>query len=229
MKVVQKLQFGMFVLVVLLGCVCTSVPLFAQAAEIRPYGGFYWPGNNNQVGEFKNNQLLGVRGGFYVTKGFEIGGNWGWSNHFQPSDSNAAAAFAGILGFPQGKVRANIWEAEFSYNFGSQAWFGTAIKPYVVGGIGGLTANIKDGDDFVLNTRSVPTAFGPVFFPNDTLHSGDTFLTFSYGGGVKAERVWGAMGFFGDFRGRTIPNFFSGHGTNWPEVSAGLSFVFGEK
>jgi hypothetical protein len=40
---------------------------------------------------------------------------------------------------------------------------------------------------------------------------------------------WGAMGFFGDFRGRTIPNFFNGHGTNSPELSAGLTFSWGEK
>jgi len=36
------------------------------------------------------------------------------------------------------------------------------------------------------------------------------------------------MGFFGDFRGRTIPNFF-GHGTNWPELSGGLTFSWGER
>jgi hypothetical protein len=33
---------------------------------------------------------------------------------------------------------------------------------------------------------------------------------------------------FADFRGRTIPNFF-GHGTNWPELSAGLNFSWGER
>ena len=32
----------------------------------------------------------------------------------------------------------------------------------------------------------------------------------------------------GDFRGRSIPNFF-GHGTNWPELSAGLTFSWGER
>jgi hypothetical protein len=36
------------------------------------------------------------------------------------------------------------------------------------------------------------------------------------------------MGFFGDFRGRTVPNFFSS-AFNWPEVSAGLTFSWGER
>src|SRR6185369_10019129 len=131
MKVVQKLQFGMFVLVVLLSCVCTSVPLFAQAAEIRPYGGFYWLGNNNQVGEFKNNQLLGVRGGGYISPNVEIGANYAWSNHFVPSSSNPQSAFAGALGFPQPNIRANLWDVEFTYNFGRQALLGSAVRPYL--------------------------------------------------------------------------------------------------
>jgi len=36
------------------------------------------------------------------------------------------------------------------------------------------------------------------------------------------------MGVFGDFRGRTVPNFF-GHGNTWPEINAGLNFSWGEK
>ena len=67
-----------------------------------------------------------------------------------------------------------------------------------------------------------------VFVPNDVLDGKDTFFTFSYGGGLKATRLWGPMGFFGDFRGRTLPNFF-GHGNTWPELTAGLNFSWGEK
>jgi hypothetical protein len=60
------------------------------------------------------------------------------------------------------------------------------------------------------------------FVPNDVLKSGDTFFTFSYGGGVKALRLWGLLGLFGDLRGRTIPNFL-GHSTIRAELSAGLN------
>src|SRR5262245_23810566 len=213
---------------VLLSVAFASSSLSAQAGEVNPYAGFYWHGNNNGVGDFRNNQLLGVRGGYYVTRNFEIGANWAWSNHFQPRNSNAAASLAGDLGFPQGTVRANIWEVEFSYNFGKHSVYGANFRPYLVAGAGGLTTRIKDGDEFVLNVKSLNTPQGKVFTANDVLESGDTFFTFSYGGGVKWHRVWGPMGFFGDFRGRTIPNFF-GHGTNWPELSTGLTFSWGER
>jgi hypothetical protein len=223
----MRLTVSIFLLLLAIAFAPSS--LFAQAAEINPYAGFYWPGSNDEVGSFQNNQLLGVRGGGYVTKAFELGGNYAWSNHFQPKTSNPAAAFAGALGFPQGAVRAHIWEAEFTYNFAKQSLFGSYVRPYIVGGAGGLTTRIKDADEFVLNVNAVTMPCGCTkFFANDVLESGDTFFTFSYGGGVKFQRVWGPMGFFGDFRGRTIPNFF-GHATNWPELSAGLTFSWGER
>jgi opacity protein-like surface antigen len=240
-----------FVLLLLAVFALAPSSLLAQLAEINPYGGYIWPGGNDQVGDFMNTTLLGVRGGGYITKGFEVGGNLALTNHFQPKSSNEPAAFAGSLGFPQGRVRAMLWEAEFSYNFGQQNWFGSRLKPYVTGGIGGLTAKIKNLDSdsdnlsspdvdtscaalgvehkcFVLNTRPVVADNTTRFVPNDILESGDTFLTFSYGGGIKIHRVWGPMGFFGDFRGRTIPNLFS-KSTTSPEISAGLSFSWGER
>jgi hypothetical protein len=242
----------LFTFLLLIAFALAPSSLFAQAAEINPYAGFYWPGDNNGVGDFKNNQLIGVRGGYFITKDFELGGNYAWTNHFQPKSSNQAAAFAGDLGFPQGRVRGNLWEAEFTYNFGKRSLFGSSVRPYLVAGGGGLTTRIKEKDSdlntistscaqlgfdnrcFVLNTRPVLQNQNnnqniQKFVANDVLESGDTFFMFSYGGGVKWNRVWGPMGFFGDFRGRTIPNFFNGHGTNWPELSAGLTFSWGEK
>jgi hypothetical protein len=120
-----------------------------------------------------------------------------------------------------------LFEAEFTYNFGRRSIAGAAVRPYLVLGGGALLTHIRDSGVFVLNTRPVDTIFGVEFVPNDVLEDDDTFFTFSYGGGVKALRLWGPMGLFGDFRGRTIPNFF-GHGTNWPEVSAGLNFSWGD-
>src|SRR5213594_530118 len=123
--------------------------------EISPYAGYIWNGNNNGVGSFMNTQILGVRGGGYVTQAFEIGGNWSWNNHFQPKPENTTAAFAGDLGFPQAHVRSNLWEGEFTYNFGSRGLFGHAIKPYLVAGGGGITTNMKNGDVFVLNNTFI--------------------------------------------------------------------------
>jgi len=214
-----------------------------------------------------NTQLLGVRGGGYVTSAFEIGGNWSWNNHFQPKPENTTAAFAGDLGFPQASVRSNLWELEFTYHFGSRGLFGHAIKPYLVAGAGGITTNLKNGNAFVLNntfidvegvspatlraaeangtlqnfvpgantTNGVAIVGNPagtgstVVVARDVLQNNDTFFTFSYGGGLKLQRLWGPLGFFGDVRGRTIPNLFNGHGTNLLELTAGLNFAWGEK
>ena len=235
--------------------------------EISPYAGFIWNGNNDAVGSFMNTQILGVRGGGYVTSAFEIGGNWSWNNKFQPKPENTTAAFAGDLGFPQAGVRSNLWEVEFTYNFGNRGLFGHTFKPYLVAGAGGITTNMKNGSVFVLNNTftdvpgvspatlqaaqangtlqsfvpGINTTNGVAFVDNpaltgttvvtarDVMRNHTTFFTFSYGGGLKMQRVWGPLGFFGDVRGRAIPNLFNGHGTNLLELSAGLNFAWGEK
>ena len=281
------MRVRLFVLILLLAFAYTSSSLYAQQNcnptpcpspssntstgfgtefEISPYAGYVWNGNNNGVGSFINNQLLGVRGGAYVTSGLEIGANWSWNNHFQPKRENTTAAFAGDLGFPQAHVRSNLGELEFTYHFGSRSAFGHAVKPYLVGGAGAIFTNTKNGNVFVLNNRfidvpgvspdtlqaanqngtlqnfvpGINTTNGVAFVgnaagtgstvvvANDVLRD-QTFFTFSYGGGLKLQRLWGPLGFFGDVRGRTIPNFFNGHGTNLLEVTAGLNFAWGEK
>ena len=247
-------------------CPAPSTSSGGTQFEISPYGGYVWSGGNNGVGSLQNNQILGVRGGGYVTQAFEIGGNWSWNNHFQAERDNTNAAFAGALGFPQAAVRSNLWEVEFTYNFGRRSLFGsTAVRPYLVAGGGGITTNMKNGRAFVLNNRfiDVPgvspatlvaandkgtlqtfvpfinTTDGVAFLPNPTgstvvvadtvVRDRSTFFTFSYGGGIKTQRVWGPMGFFGDVRGRTIPNYFNGRGTNQFELTAGLNFSWGER
>src|SRR5262249_16757263 len=109
--------------------------------EISPYAGYIWNGLNNGVGSFMNTQILGVRGGGYVTSAFEIGGNWSWNNHFQPKPEDTTAAFAGDLGFPQASVRSNLWELEFTSPCGGRGLSGPLIKLYVVAGAGGKTTN----------------------------------------------------------------------------------------
>jgi len=284
MEVVNQMKVRLFLFLVLFAFAFAPSSLFAQTPcpqpcpspspgptlsstqfEISPYGGYVWSGGNNGVGSLQNNQILGVRGGGYVTHAFEIGGNWSWNNHFQAESDNTNAAFAGALGFPQAAVRSNLWEVEFTYNFGRRSLFGsTAIRPYLVAGGGGITTNMKNGSVFVLNNRFidvpgvspatlraaeangtlqgfipfVDTTDGVAFLPtptgstavvaNTVVRDHSTFFTFSYGGGLKMQRIWGPLGFFGDARGRTIPNYF-GHGTNQFELSAGLNFSWGER
>src|SRR5262249_51318619 len=283
MEVVNQMKVRLFLFLVLFAFAFAPSSLFAQGNcnpspcptpaptlggtqfEISPYGGYNWSGGNNGVGSLQNNQILGVRGGGYVTQAFEIGGNWSWNNHFQAERDNTNAAFAGALGFPQAAVRSNLWEVEFTYNSGRRSFLGSADRQYLVGGGGEKTKNIKTGRVFVLNNRfiDVPgvtpatlvaandkgtlqtfvpfinTTDGVAFLPNPTgstvvvadtvVRDRSTFFTFSYGGGIKTQRVWGPMGFFGDVRGRTIPNYFNGRGTNQFELTAGLNFSWGER
>ena len=214
---------------VVLSFTFVSGSVFGQAIEVSPYAGFYWPGDNGEVGKLQSNQVLGLRGGAYISPNAELGLNYAWSNHFQPSHTNEPAAFAGNLGFQQGKVRSKVLEAEFTYHFGSRRLLGSSVRPYVAIGAGRLKALVNNDEEFVLNVRPFTKPCGCIgYVANDVLQDGDKFFTFSYGAGLKATRVWGPMGFFGDFRGRTIPNFF-GHGMNWPELSAGVNFSWGER
>jgi hypothetical protein len=222
------MKVRLFIFLCLFGCAAALSSLFAQAFEVSPYAGYYWSSDNTGVGEFRGSPMFGVHGGGYITPTIEIGGHYSWSNHFQPSSSNVAATFAGQLGFPQGAVRSHLWEGEFTYNFAKRKMFGAVVKPYIALSAGALTASVRHGDTFVLNVRSIVTPMRTEFVPNDVLQSGDTFFTFSYGGGVKALRLWGPMGLFGDLRGRTLPNVF-GHSTIRPELSAGLNLSWGER
>ena len=49
----------------------------------------------------------------------------------------------------------NLWEMEFTYNFGSRGLFGHTVKPYLVAGGGGITTNMTNGDAFVLNNTFI--------------------------------------------------------------------------
>jgi hypothetical protein len=60
------------------------------------------------------------------------------------------------------------------------------------------------------------------------LKDNDSFLQFSYGGGVKAIRLWGPIGLRADFRGRTLPNFY-GSSLTFFEATGGFNIIWGER
>jgi len=217
----------LFICVVLFSVAFLPSSLFAQAGQVDLYGGYFWPADNDAVGKFRGSQMLGVQVGGYVTEAVQLSGNFAWINHFTPKNDNLAANLSGDLGFPRNNVRAWIWEPQLTYNFATNK-LGANVVPYASISLGGLTTRIVDGSESVLVPTAVNTPSGIVFLPRFTLNDGDTFLTFSYGGGVKALSVFGPVGFFGDFRGRSIPNFF-GEWTNWPELKAGVTFSWGER
>lgn len=150
------------------------------------------------LGKLKSEGLYGVRGGYFLTKNIEVEGNLGYINHFN-------------LGTTEGKTRAWSWEGLGAYNFNILP----RIQPYASAGIGGVTAR---------NTSRI----APGVEPSITIEGGDTFFAFSYGGGVKSNRLWGPVGLRADVRGRTLPNFFGGN-TTFLELTGGINLTWGER
>jgi len=188
----------------------------------------------------------GGKVGGYVTDNFSIDGNLSWYNHlfglsnrtnvfvFRPITNTIAGIAAGAD--DEIKTRALLWEASGNYNFNRHSrWI-----PYVVAGIGGVTARVKNADSVFITGggfihNPLYTNAGtpvPMFIPNPApvriLDNNDTFFTFSYGGGFKAFKLAGPLGFRFDVRGRTLPNFF-GDSMTWAEFTGGLAFAWGER
>lgn len=184
--------------VLFLGLSIFSSPLLAQKYEINPYAGGFFP-DQTGFGKLKSEGLYGVRGGYFLTENIEVEGNLGYINHFR-------------LQNPDGKTRAFIWEGLGAYNFRDP--FGSRFQPYASAGIGGVTAK----------NSSTPDAESS----NPAIDGGDTFFAFSYGGGVKSNRLWGPVGLRADVRGRTLPNFF-GKTTTFLELTGGINLTWGER
>jgi hypothetical protein len=111
-------------------------------------------------------------------------------------------------------MRGWVWGISLSRNV-----FLTKSKviPFFHFGVGGVTARTDEG--------SVTTVL-----PDRTIRidNNDTFAAVSYGGGVKALRVFGPVGLRANILGRTMPNFF-GRGNTWAEFSGGPVFSWGKK
>jgi len=174
--------------------------LSAQTVEVNPYAGGLLAPSSVDIGtssfDLKEEGLYGIRASFFPTENIEVEGNFGYINHFEFEESDPES-------------RGYLWEGSASYRFDLEG----IIKPFVIVGIGGITASVDEDEPGFLNA---PT---PVF------QDGDTFFTLSYGGGLKTPRLWGPLGLRGDIRGRTIPNLL-GEGVTWLELTGGLTFTF---
>ena len=173
--------------------------LSAQHVEFNPYAGGLLAPNSVDIGagsfDLKQQGIFGIRTGVFLTERFEIEGNFGYINHFELEDSD-----------PESK--GYLWEASGLYRFDLEG-----IKPFVAVGIGGISASVDENKAGFLNA------------PTPVVGSGDTFFTFSYGGGIKAPLLWGPVGLRGDLRARTLPNY-QGQALTWMELTGGLTFSF---
>jgi len=209
----------------------TCVAAFGQQVEIHPYlGGFFPTTTNPDIGRFRNEGIYGLKGGVFVTPGVELGGNFGYINHFEISPGTGF--WDRLNPADKSPIRGLLWELTADYNFNNSRPFGAKVVPFIGIGAGGLTAHFTDTGNGAQQIVLAPG--GSILNANGTpsrtivLENNDTFFTVSYGGGVKALRLWGPVGLRADVRGRTMPNVF-GQANTWPEVTGGLTFSWGEK
>ena len=180
--------------------------------------------------------MYGVKVGAFVNDSFEVEGNLAYVNHFE--SRFAPTVLDQSFGIRPQTVWGLIYDVNGLYNFGKRSVFGSHVfgnhvSPYVVGGIGGLSTQIRSGSSALIGGSYYaidPATGAPVLSPTRTVlvHDNTAFFSINYGGGIKALNLWGPLGVRADIRGRTFPNF-RGESLTWPEATAGLTFTFGEK
>jgi hypothetical protein len=204
------------------------------SAELYVNAGGIWP---TRMDNFDNNKIkaqgiYGLKGGFIFASGVQLEFSGAYLNDFAlrhgPNFFNVNPD--GTIG--TASVYAILYDINGAYNFGNRRVLGAKFDPYVVAGVGGLSAQVKDGNSALLQGGGLALNANGQLIPNPAptrfIHSGDTFFTVNYGGGIKASNLWGPIGFRADVRGRTIPNFF--HSTpTWPEITGGLLISFGQQ
>lgn len=157
-------------------------------------------------------------------------GNFSYINHFE--SKIAPTSLDQSFGISPRTVHGLIYDVNGVFNFGRRPIFGSRVSPYITAGIGGLSTLIERGNAAVI---------GGQFYSTDStgtlvLDSGrkvvvadhTPFFSVNYGGGVKANNLWGPLGVRADVRGRTFPNF-RGDMLTWPEVTAGFTVSYGKR
>jgi len=221
----KQLSLRSTVLVVVIGLL--AVPTFAQKYELNPYAGGAFLGDfkasSDQVGKFSfpNTGVFGVKGGVFATNNFQLEGNFSYLNELRFQNTIDAS----IHGFR--------YEGLGTYNFRKIG----RVYPYLSAGAGAMTLHVSNPNN-PADTQSATFPIivapfvdnSPIPFTSRTLtvENRDTFLSIAYGGGVKAERLWGAMGLRFDLRGMTMPNFYGNTVNSW-EPSGGILLSWGER
>jgi hypothetical protein len=190
--------------------------LHAQRLEISPYAGGFWPTETLGGEDFKNDGLYGVRIGGFVTDRVVLDGNVAYTSQFEYPGSDSGS-------------RAWLWDTNATLHFFPSS---INLSPFLTAGLGGLTATLDNGGS-IFFLYSDDGGFLEVGDPEPgvrvvELESGDTFFGFTYGGGVKANKLVGPVGLRFDLRGRTLPNFF-GEDLSWLESTLGLTISWGER
>jgi hypothetical protein len=221
-KVVLRSLFA----VVLLSIWVTGA--FAQKFEVHPYAGGlfmtdYSRSHFTREMDFVNPGMFGVKGSVAFTNRLRLEGNVGHVNQVTFRENPLRHDIHGLL-----------WEGGGTYDL-FRGRFGR-VAPFVALGAGAFTLRVRSGAvgnfDRAQFALPVPEEMvGPFFFrqvEGMMVDDGDTFMHFSYGGGVKGERLWGPLGLRADVRGRTMPNFY-GDAVSSLELTGGVLLSWGER
>ena len=213
----MKLHWYRGIWLCLIAITMCAPSLLAQKTEIHLYGGQNW-GGSSSVGDLKTNGLFGAKFGYYFDPNIQIEENIGYISHFEPTSIDP-------------KARGFLWETALNLNFSSKEFpFKRQFTPFISGGLGGITTKLVQDVSFQKNQLFQFTDGSTLTAVNNyTISGGDTFFTFSYGGGIKSVKLAGPFGLRLDARGRTIPNYYGGSSPTWFELTGGINFMFGEK
>src|SRR5206468_3555434 len=131
----------------------------------------------------------GLKGGISLTDNLMLEGNAAWWNQFNFKNYDY-------------RTHAILYEVGGTYNFYQVRVRG--VVPYLSLGVGGLTMNVMNRPNFNDHDAAVYAVPKPANQPQTTpfassveplvIRTGDTFFNFSYGGGLKAQRLWGPLG-----------------------------------
>lgn len=175
--------------------------------------------------------MYGLKAGVSVSDAVQVEGSFGYMNHFE--SRIAPTTRDQSFGIQPRTIYGLLYDLNGVWNFGTNPLFGTRFSPYITGGVGGLSTEVRHANSALIAGelyRTDPATGASVLNPTRTIIVNDNtaFFSVNYGGGIKAMNVWGPVGFRADVRGRTFPNF-RGESLTWPEATAGLTFTFGER
>jgi hypothetical protein len=103
--------------------------LCAQKYEIDPYAGGFFPGKFVSVINVKNEGIYGLKGGVFLNRRLQIGGNAGYISDLSFKDTLT-------------RKRAYIWDGDLSVHAGD------SLKVYGAFGLGGVVTTVSHDSTF---------------------------------------------------------------------------------
>src|SRR5262245_23547577 len=103
--------------------------LCAQRYEIAPYAGGFFPGKFVGLIDVKNEGIYGLKGGVFLTRRLQIGGNAGYISDLSFKETLT-------------RKRAYIWDGDVSVHAGGP------LKVYGVFGMGGVVTTVSPDSTF---------------------------------------------------------------------------------